>query len=154
MKMIKRQHLMGSALLALGLAASGVASAAISPGDEAAGNPSGEIFYTVWDPVNLVSYTRDTGISVVSFLFRSEPELQLHAGSLYTDTFGSVDPSTLRLQRRRIHARFSDFPCCYGMVISSNSDPATVSLPEFTALATTLATGGLLRRRLLERGRG
>jgi hypothetical protein len=27
-----------------------------------------EIFYTVWDPVNLVSYTRDTGITVLEFL--------------------------------------------------------------------------------------
>jgi hypothetical protein len=139
-EMIKRQHLMGSALLALGLAASGVASAAISPGDEAGGNPSGEIFYTVWDPVNLVSYTRDTGISVVSFLSDPSQSFSFTPDQLYTDTFGSVDPSTLIYGVGGFNARFSDFPCCYGMVISSNS--ATVSLPDFTALATSLATGG------------
>src|SRR5262245_53236761 len=139
-EMINRKHSIGGVLLALGLATGGIAHAAISPGDGAAGNPSGEIFYTVWDAANQVSYTRDTGITVVDFLTNPNQTFTFAPDQLYMDTFGSVDPSTLVYSVGGFNARFDDFPCCYGMVISSNS--AGVTLPEFTALATTLATGG------------
>src|SRR5262245_38456910 len=138
--MMKRKHALSGALLAVGLATGGLASAAISPGDGAAGNPPGEIFWTVWDSANQVSYTRDTGISVVDFLANPGQGFSFAPDQLYTDTFGGVDPSTLVYSVGGFNARFDDFPCCYGMVISSNS--AGVTLPDFTALATTLATGG------------
>jgi hypothetical protein len=139
--MMKREHLLSGAVLALGLATNGIVNAAISPGDGAAGNPAGEIFYSVWDPVNLVSYTRDTGITVIDLLSNPSQNFNFAPDQLYTDTFGSVDPSTLVYSVGGFNARFDDFASGgYGMVISSNS--ANVTLPDVTALATTLATGG------------
>jgi len=131
---------MAALTLALGLGVSGAASAAISPGDGANLNPAGEIFWSVWDAAAQVSYTRDTGISVLDFLANPNQSFTFAPDQLYLDTFGSVDPSTLVYSVGGFNARFEDWPCCYGMVISSNS--ANVFSPDVTALATTLATGG------------
>jgi PEP-CTERM motif len=135
----KHERLLGAAVLALGLGAASAAHAAISPGDGAAGNPPGEIFYTVWDPVNLVSYTRDTGISMLDFLADPAQSFSFAPDQLYTDTFGSADPGTLVYGVGGFNARFDDFPCCYGMLISSNGN--NVGLPDVTALVTVLANG-------------
>ena len=70
--------------------------------------------------MNLVSYTRDTGITVLDFLADPTQDFRLAADQLYTDTFGSVDPGTLVYGVGGFNSRFDDFPCCFGMVISSN----------------------------------
>jgi hypothetical protein len=130
--------------LALGLSAgfSGSVGAAISPGDGAAGNPPGEIFVTVWDAAHQISYTRDLGITVVNLINSPNQTYNFPPDALYTSTFNGVNPSTLVYSVGGFNARFDDFPCCYGMAISSNSASNTVDLPDFTALATSLATGG------------
>src|SRR5262245_43885165 len=138
--MMKRKHALSGALLAVGLATGGLASAAISPGDGAAGNPPGEIFWTVWDSAAQVSYTRDTGMSILDFLANPSHAFTFAPDQLYLDTFGSVDPSTLAYSVGAFNSRFEDFPIGYGMVISSNG--SNVSVPDVTALVTALATGG------------
>jgi hypothetical protein len=40
------------------------------------------------------------------------------------------------------NARFDDFPCCYGMAISSNNAPTQVKVPDVTALVTTSRRAG------------
>src|SRR5262245_25068457 len=66
------------------------ASAAISPGDGAAGNPPGEIFVTVWDAAGQISYTRDLGISVVDFIGNPSQSFSFAPDALYEETFGDV----------------------------------------------------------------
>jgi Dockerin type I domain/Thrombospondin type 3 repeat len=130
--------------LALGLSAcfTGPAMAAISPGDGAAGNPPGELFFTVWDAANQVSYTRDLGITVVDLINNPDQLISLPPDSLYTQTFDGIDPATLVYSVGGFNARFGDFPCCYGMVISSNSTQSQLFIPDVTALVTSLAIGG------------
>src|SRR5262245_33952128 len=128
--------------LGMGVGVTGTSWGAISPGDGAAHNPPGELFLTVWDPVNLVSYTRDLGITVVDLVNNPDQTIDLPPDDLSMTTFGAVDPSTLVYGIGGFNARFDDFPCCYGMVVSSNSNQSQVYVPEFTALATALATGG------------
>jgi hypothetical protein len=137
---------MNGKLIMLGLVLSaeftGSAWAAISPGDGAAGNPPGEIFVTVWDAAHQVSYTRDLGIAITDFVANPNQTLTLAPDGLYTSTFSGVDPATLVYSVGGFNARFDDFPCCYGMAISSNSTPAQIFLPDVTALVTTLSVGG------------
>src|SRR5262245_4632993 len=130
--------------LALGVSAglTGPAWGAISPGDGAANNPSGEIFVTVFDATRQISYTRDLGISVVDFISNPNQTINLPPDGLYTTTFDGIDPSTLVYSVGGFNARIGDFPCCYGMVISTNSGVSQVFIPDVTALATALATGG------------
>jgi hypothetical protein len=128
--------------LAAGFLWAGSAPAAISPGDGQAGNPPGEIFVTVWDADGQISYTRDLGISVVDFINNPSQSFTFSPDTLYTDTFNGVDPATLVYTVGGFNARFNDFPCCYGMAISSNNTPPQVFIPDVTALATALATGG------------
>jgi hypothetical protein len=128
--------------LAAGFLWAGSAPAAISPGDGQAGNPPGEIFLTVWDAQGQLSYTRDLGISVVDFINSPNLTFTFTPDALYNDTFAGVDPATLVYSIGGFNARFNDFPCCYGMAISSNNTPAQVFIPDVTALATALATGG------------
>ena len=47
------------------------AHAGISAGIQGQGQPAGELFLAVWDPVNQISYTRDLGINVLSTDFSS-----------------------------------------------------------------------------------
>jgi len=128
--------------LVLGAGFTVTAGAAISPGDGAANNPPGEIFVTVWDAAHQVSYTRDLGISVVDLLANPNQTLTFAPDGLYSSTFAGINPATLVYSVGGFNARFDDFPCCYGMAISSNNSPSQVKLPEVTALVTTLATGG------------
>ena len=129
--------------LAAGFLWAGSAPAAISPGDGQAGNPPGEIFVTVWDANGQISYTRDLGISVLDLLANPNQSFTFPPDQLYDDTFSGVDPATLVYSVGAFNARFNDFETGgYGMVISSNNAPAQVFIPDVSALATALATGG------------
>src|SRR5262245_24922038 len=92
--------------------------AAISPGSASGTTPPGELFFTVWDATNQVTYTRDLGISILDFL--ADPNMRINRGpdALYSSTFDGVDPSTLVYSVGAFNARNDDFPGGYGMVIS------------------------------------
>lgn len=85
--------------LALSLACLNSAHAAVSAGGTelsgGAQQPEGELFLSVFDEINQVTYTRDLGIDVVSTDFDSAT-FSFSADPLYGQTFGGVDPSTLR----------------------------------------------------------
>src|SRR5262245_9103959 len=112
--------------------------AAISPGSASGTTPPGELFFTVWDATNQVTYTRDLGISIIDFLANPNTPVNRAPDALYTSTFSGIDPSTLRYSVGAFNARFDDFPCCYGMVISSNSAADLIKVVDFTALFSTL----------------
>src|SRR5262245_13204442 len=114
--------------------------AAISPGNET--TPTGELFFTVWDATNQVSYTRDLGISVLDLIANPNQSITKAADALYTSTFDGVDPSTLVYSIGAFNARNDDFPAAYGLLISSNAGFANVTLPDVTALFTAAKTGG------------
>ena len=128
------------ALAALGFFAAGAARAAISPGLDT--TTTGEIFWTVWDPVNLVTYTRDSGMSILDFLADPSASFSFSPDDLYLDTFGGVDPSTLLYSVGAFNPRNADFPAAYGFLISSNSGSGSVTLPDVTALFTAASVGG------------
>lgn len=69
--------------------------AALSAGSQSDGEPEGELFLAVWDPVNQISYTRDLGVDVLSTDFSSTP-LSFAADSLFTTTFAVSNFSDLR----------------------------------------------------------
>jgi len=129
-------------LLAATILCAAPAHAAISPGAGADGNPAGELFFTVWDATNQVSYTRDLGISILDFLANPNQGITRAPDPLYNSTFGGVNPSTLVYSVGAFNYRNEDFPCCFGMVISSSNPVEQVTLPDVTALATALSVGG------------
>jgi hypothetical protein len=115
--------------------------AAISPGDASGLTPPGEIFVTVFDAAHQVSYTRDLGIDMLDFLANPNQPYTFAPDTLYTSTFSGVDPSTLVYTVAGFNARFDDFPCCYGMAISSDNAPGQIFVPDVTALFTMLSNG-------------
>jgi hypothetical protein len=119
----------------------GPVRAAISPGVGISGDPPGELFYTVWDATNQVTYTRDLGISIVEFLGNPNQTISLAPDALYTSTFSGVDSSSLVYTVAAFNNRFDDFPGAYGYLIGTNSGAANVSVPDITALQTELANG-------------
>lgn len=77
--------------VAIGVAAamSQGAHAAISTGYGVNNQPGGELFLTVFDPVNVVTYTRDLGVPVIGTDF-STFSLDLAADSAFTSAFAST----------------------------------------------------------------
>ena len=126
------------AVIAVAILSGAPAHGAISPGSASGTTPPGELFFTVWDATNQVTYTRDLGISIVDFLGSANTRITRAPDALYTSTFSGVDPSTLRYSVGAFNARFDDFPAAYGMVITSNSAAELVKVTDFTALFSTL----------------
>lgn len=138
-----------SALAVLLSATALPATAAISPGNEPDGDPTGELFFTVWDEANQVSYTRDLGINIIEFLndFFSTPAATFSLGPdsrLSTFISNSGNPSSLVWGLGGFNNRFADFPQAFGQLITSNNP--SVFLPDFSALQTASTTGGVYAR--------
>jgi len=83
------------ALTCASVAFAPAALAALSAGSQSDGEPEGELFLAVWDPVNQISYTRDLGVDVLSTDFSSTP-LSFAADALFTSTFAVSNFSDLR----------------------------------------------------------
>jgi hypothetical protein len=126
------------AVIAVAMLSGVPAHGAISPGSASGTTPPGELFFTVWDATNQLTYTRDLGISIIDFLGSPNTPISRAPDALYTSTFSGVDPSTLRYSVGAFNARFDDFPAAYGMVITSNSAADLVKVTDFTALFSTL----------------
>lgn len=84
-----------TALVCTSFAFSVPALAALSAGSQSDGDPQGELFLSVWDPVNQISYTRDLGVDVLDTDFTSTP-LSFAADSLFSTTFAVSNFSDLR----------------------------------------------------------
>ncbi len=116
---------------AVALAAAGNANAAIDTGN----NSNGEMFVSVWDQTNAISYTRDLGITYNDFLANinnSATTYNFAADALYTSTFGAVDPSTLVWNIAAVNnfdAGFTNYTT-YGVMSSSNNAAGVMSTTE------------------------
>lgn len=129
---MKRNALVAIALASLGYTVS--ASAAISAGSQGNGQPQGELFLAVWDPVNQISYTRDLGVDVLDTDFSSTP-LSFAADSLFATTFAVSNFSDLRYSIVGANNDLVD-ASVLGIWTTSNSDVVDITLNEFSALST------------------
>lgn len=112
----------------------GTALAAISAGSQNAGQPEGELFLAVWDPVNQISYTRDLGVDVLATDFSSTP-LSFAADSLFTTTFAASNSTDLRYSIVGVNNDLVN-AAVLGVWTTSNSDVVDITLNEFAALST------------------
>ncbi|MEL7447961.1 MAG: hypothetical protein AAFN78_02060 [Pseudomonadota bacterium] len=121
-----------TAFATAGLLLGSSAGAAISAGNFNLGQPAGELFLAVWDPVNQISYTRDLGVDVLATDF-STANLNFSADALFAQTFAGSDAANLRYSVVGVNNDLTD-ELVLGVWTTSNSSNVDIPVNEFAAL--------------------
>lgn len=108
--------------------------AAISSGFANGGEPEGELFLTVWDPVNEISYTRDLGIGVITTDFQSQG-FSFSADTDFSTAFAGSNVADLRYSVVGVQNDLVT-SLVLGAWATSNSQTVDIPVNEFAALNT------------------
>lgn len=139
---------MKATVAALAMMAAGGANAAINPGSVAAGaGGQGELYFSVFDAVNKISYSRDLGVTINQFLASPSAPMSFAADTKLQSFISTASASSSTLVWNLLGAMDSDFtnPADfpkYGLYMTSNSSNAQLSAIDFTQAANGIANIG------------
>ncbi len=136
---------MKAAVAALAMMAAGGANAAINPGTAFTGAGQGELFFSVFDAANQISYSRDLGVTIDQFLAGQNGPMSFAADATLTSFIGNANATGSSLVWNLMGAMDSDFsdPADFprwGLYVTSNSTEAAVGSIDFN-----MANAGLLQ---------
>lgn len=138
---------MKAAVAALAMMAAGGANAAINPGTAFTGAGQGELFFSVFDAANQISYSRDLGVTIDQFLAGQNGPMSFAADATLTSFIGNANATGSSLVWNLMGAMDSDFsdPADFprwGLYVTSNSTEAAVGSIDFNIALNGLQTAG------------
>lgn len=132
--------------VAISLVAAGGANAAINGGKFLDGNNDGkgELYFSVFDAVNQISYTRDLGVTIDQFLAGQNGTYNFAADARLTDFINTANTSNSTLVWNLMGAMESDFAdpadwSRWGLYVTSNSGELAVNNVSYEQ--ANIATG-------------
>jgi hypothetical protein len=128
-----------AAVAALAMVAAGGANAAINPGL----NESGELYFSVFDSVNQISYTRDLGVTVSDFLADPTAPMSFAADATLSSFITTANASGSSLVWNLMGALDTDFGTpsdypVYGLYSTSKSGDASVAATNWNQMSGAL----------------
>ncbi len=127
---------MKAVVAALAMVAAGGANAAINAGTAYTGAGQGELYFSVFDSVNQISYTRDLGVTIDQFLAGQNGSYSFAADAKLSSFINTANTSSSSLVWNLLGAMDSDFsnPVDFpkwGLYVTSNSGDAAVANVSF-----------------------
>ena len=118
--------------VAISLVAAGGANAAINGGGPFTGAGQGELYFSVFDAVNKISYTRDLGVTIDQFLAGQNDTYNFTADSRLTSFINTANASNSTLVWNLLGAMDSELADPaelprWGMYFTSNAGDASVA---------------------------
>lgn len=132
---------------ALAMMAAGGANAAINPGGSTTGAGQGELYFSVFDSVNKISYSRDLGVTINQFLANPNAPMAFAADTKLQSFISTANASNSALVWNLLGAMESDFtnPADfpkYGIYMTSNSSSAQLSAMDMAQVGGAIASIG------------
>lgn len=136
--------------VAISLVAAGGVNAAINGGSPALGQAAGEgeLFFSVFDAVNQISYTRDLGVTIDQFLAGQNGTYNFAADSRLTSFINTANASNSTLVWNLLGGMDSEFadPAEFprwGMYFTSNAGDASVAQVSYEQAFIAIGTAAI-----------
>jgi hypothetical protein len=134
--------------VAISLVAAGGANAAINGGGPFDGAGQGELYFSVFDSVNQISYTRDLGITIDQFLAGQNGTFNFAADAMLTSFINTANASNSAMVWNLLGAMDSELfdPADYarwGLYMTSNAGDAAVANVSYQQAFIAIGTSKL-----------